>query len=120
MYFFSVVLQQQLAGCLPDGQLTLHRDGYIRPPTYSPPPSARHGVVTSTSIVGILNPEDGYDAPWDVKKNQQQPQPVDVSAGNQNDWKDIRKVFNVKMISMYKYVNDFKAKVGYFISSHKN
>lgn len=83
--FHFAVLQQQLAGCLPDGQLTLHRDGYIRPPTYSPPPSARHGVVTSTSIVGILNPEDGYDAPWDVKKNQQQPQPVDVSAGIQND-----------------------------------
>lgn len=85
MHFFFAVLQQQLAGCLPDGQLTLHRDGYIRPPTYSPPPSARHGVVTSTSIVGILNPEDGYDAPWDVKKNQQQPQPVDVSSGIEND-----------------------------------
>ncbi|XP_042896897.1 cell adhesion molecule Dscam1-like isoform X2 [Parasteatoda tepidariorum] len=65
-----LVLQQQLAGHLPDGQLTLHRDGYIRPPTYSPP-SSRRGVVTSTSIVGILNPGDGYDAPWDVKKQQQ-------------------------------------------------
>ncbi|GBM48573.1 Down syndrome cell adhesion molecule [Araneus ventricosus] len=68
-----LVLQQQLAGHLPEGQLTLHRDGYIRPPTYSPP-SNRRGVVVSTSIVGILNPEDGYDAPWDVKKQQQQQQ----------------------------------------------
>ncbi|KAG8195693.1 hypothetical protein JTE90_002957 [Oedothorax gibbosus] len=65
------VLQQQLAGHLPEGQLTLHRDGYIRPPTYSPPVS-RRGVVVSTSIVGILNPpDDSYDAPWDTKKQQQ-------------------------------------------------
>ncbi|XP_035219634.1 Down syndrome cell adhesion molecule-like protein Dscam2 [Stegodyphus dumicola] len=81
-----LVLQQQLAGHLPDGQLTIHRDGYIRPPTYSPP-STRHGVVTSTSIVGILNPEDGYDAPWDVKKaqqqqQQQQPHPPDPQSGS--------------------------------------
>ncbi|PRD31096.1 UNVERIFIED_CONTAM: Dscaml1 [Trichonephila clavipes] len=72
-----LVLQQQLAGHLPEGQLTLHRDGYIRPPTYSPP-SNRRGVVVSTSIVGILNPEDGYDAPWDVKKQQQQQQQLAI------------------------------------------
>ncbi|GIY92278.1 hypothetical protein CEXT_668791 [Caerostris extrusa] len=38
-----LVLQQQLAGHLPEGQLTLHRDGYIRPPRTAPFQSTRGG-----------------------------------------------------------------------------